>query len=123
MRGRLQRNPRWFMGIGVVLCFLAAIFAFEAKLAWFSPAGTPTAQISFAKLQPSDAPKLIAQALAAPDASQHFPVEAPLLLAIALLLALLVRFDSRKLTHDGNSVYASASCSPPLFRRPPPDFV
>ena len=108
------------MALGVVLCFLAAMFAFEAKLAWFSPAGTPTAQISASKLKLADAPRLIAQVLAAPAASQYFPSEAPLLFAVALLLMPIGSCYFRKSAHDGTEVYASSSISPPLFRRPPP---
>jgi hypothetical protein len=107
------------MALGFVLCLLAAVFAVEAKLAWYIPAGTPSAQISAEKLQRADASKLIAQALTSPAASQHFPAEAPLL-AIALQLALPVRIDVHKPGHHRTKVRATFSFSPPLFRRPPP---
>jgi hypothetical protein len=107
------------MALGLVLCLLAAVFAVEAKLAWYSPAGTPSAPISAEKLQRADASKLIVQALTSPAASQHFPAEASLL-AIALQLELLVRIDFHKPGQHGTNVGATFSSSPPLFRRPPP---
>jgi hypothetical protein len=116
MRGGLF-DRRWRLSVvGIALCLLAALFAFEAKIAWFSPAGTPSAQISATKLQPANGPKLIAQALAAP-ASLHFPVESPLLLATAFLLA---TFVFRMTKSDRITVNPPSSFSPPLFRRPPP---
>lgn len=119
MRGGLLDRHWRLSVVGVTLCLLAALFAFEAKIAWFSPAGTPTAQISAAKLQPADAPRLIAQALAAP-VPQHLPAELPLLLALALLLAPLAQFALRESTRDGITVHVSSSFTPPMFRRPPP---
>jgi hypothetical protein len=109
------------MALGFVLCFLAAMFAFEAKIAWFSPAGTPTAQISASKLYPADAPRLIDQFLAGP-ASQHVPAEPSLLFAIALLLTPMASLCFRISTPDGAEVCASSRFSLPLFRRPPPQF-
>jgi hypothetical protein len=100
-----------------VLCLLAALFAIEAKVAWFSPAGSPSAQISAAKLQPTDAPRHIAQALTAPDL-QHFSAEAPLLLLFAVLLT-----PTCEIFHSpGETVRVSASPGFyfSLFRRPPP---
>jgi hypothetical protein len=105
--------------IGSVLCLLAAIFAFEAKLAWFSPAGTPCAQISAAKLQPADAPRLIAQVLAAPHAWPHFPAEAHLLLAVVLFVTMATQFFLG-VDHEGVKPLIFAVFSPHLFRRPPP---
>jgi hypothetical protein len=54
---------RWRLTVlGAALCLLAMAFSFEAKIAWYSPAGTLT-HISAAKLQPTDAPRHVAQAL------------------------------------------------------------
>jgi len=107
------------MALGIVLCLLAAVFAFEAKLAWFSPAGSPPAQISASKLQLADAPKLVAQALTVP-ASPRFPADIPLLLAVALLLLPAVRVAYRGPQRTGDRFQASSIFSPTLFRRPPP---
>lgn len=121
MRGGLF-DQRWRLSVaGVALCLLSVLCACEAKLAWFSPADAPSAQISAIKLQPTDAPKLIAQALAAPH-SQHFPAEIPLLFAVALLLAPLAPYAFRESTLDRIKVHAPSSFSPPMFRRPPPHF-
>ena len=119
MRGGLFDRHWRLSVVGLVLCLLAAVFAFEAKIAWFSPPGTPPAQISATKLQPADAPRLIAQALATPM-SQHLPADPPLLLAVAPLLALRSPFAFRESAADSIKAYASSSFSPPMFRRPPP---
>jgi hypothetical protein len=102
------------------LCALAAVFAFEAKVAWFSPAGSPSAQISAAKLQPADAPKQIAEALASPVPLHYAPAQAPLLLVFAVLIAVTVPF--RGSVRDGLKVLPSSSFYPPLFLRPPPQY-
>ena len=120
MRGRSHLSRRGLIVFGAVLCFLAAAFAFEAKLAWFSPSGTPVAQISASKLQPADAPRLMAQALAAPDTAQHSLPEVPLLFAVALLLFPIVCFSFRRSTLEGAEVPAFSGFSSPLLRRPPP---
>jgi hypothetical protein len=120
MRGRLHLSRRGLVVFGAVLCFLAAAFAFEAKLAWFSPSGTPVAQISASKLQPADAPRLMAQALAAPAATLHSQAEVPLLLAVALLLFPIACFSFRRSMLDGAEVLAFSGFSPALLRRPPP---
>jgi hypothetical protein len=119
MRSGLFDRRRRLSVVGLVLCLLAALFAFEAKIAWFSPAGTPSAQISATKLQPADAPRLIARALAAP-VSQRLAADPSLLLAVALLLAPKAPFAFRESARDRIKVYASSSFSPPMFRRPPP---
>jgi hypothetical protein len=119
MCGRLFGRRSQPFAIGAVLCLLAALFAFEAKLAWFSPDGTPYAQISAAKALPTDAPTLIAQVLATPPVSQHFPSDIPLLLAFAFFIPLI---------HWGfvvSEVFirpVSPRFSPHLFRRPPPQY-
>jgi hypothetical protein len=116
MFSRLCQRRLLLTAPGAVLCLLAALFAIEAKVAWFSPAGSPSAQISAAKLQPTDAPRHIAQALTAPDLL-HFSPEIPLLL---LLLALLMAAPA--VFHSANDRVAIASPGfySSLFRRPPP---
>jgi hypothetical protein len=103
------------------LCLLAALFAFEAKLAGYSsPASKPYALISAKKLQPADAPKLIAQALAAPSVVRHLPAE-PVAVALAVLAALLPLLFSGWV-RDERKLQVSVIFSPDLFRRPPPQF-
>ena len=102
------------------MCLLAALFAFEAKLAGYnSPASTSYAPISATKLQPADAPKLIAQVLSAPSILHHLPAEPIFVLALALLGA-LVLLSSGGSVRDGLKLQDSSSFSPHLFRRPPP---
>lgn len=120
MRSRLSARRLRVTALGVVLCVLAAIFAFEAKVAWFSPAGSPSAQISAAKLQPTDAPRQLAQALTSPATLHLAPAEAPLLLAFAVLIAAMA--PVRVPVRERHKVSASPSFSPPLFLRPPPQF-
>ena len=121
MLGRLyQRSPR-LTAIGAVLCVLAAMFAIEAKVAWYSPAGSPSSQISAAKLQPAEAPRQIAQAIGSPAPVQPFFPEVGLLLAAAALLVAF-RLSSRVLTRETFHNPAFAGCSLSLFRRPPPQF-
>lgn len=102
---------------GLVLCLLAALFAVEAKMAWYCPDGTPAVQISAAKLQPATAPRIVAHALAATRTAPHFPgVE------IAVLPGLMPVVTSR--------AWRPASARPAapvpsrfffyLFFRPPP---
>jgi len=118
MRSRLFGQQWRPFAIGAALCLLAFLFAFEAKLAWFSPANTPCAQISATKLQPADAPKLIAQALATPKVAQHLPAEATLL-AVALFIAVVPQAFAG-MADKGFMPLVSSIFSPHLFRRPPP---
>jgi hypothetical protein len=120
MRGRLCEQRRRLTALGVVLCLLAAVFAFEAKLGWFSPAGSPPAQISSAKLQPADAPRLLAEALTAPASLQLVSAEALLLVVFTVSIATVAPF--RGSVRDGVRAFGSPSFSPPLFLRPPPQY-
>jgi hypothetical protein len=119
MPGRLFDKRRWLFAVGGVLCLLAASFALEAKLACYSPASSPAAQISATKLQPANAPKLIAQALSAPSVLHHLPAEPIFVNSVAPLgaLALLSLAESLR---DEFKLQDSPSFSPYLFRRPPP---
>jgi hypothetical protein len=119
MSARLSNKRRWLCVVGGVLCLLVASFAFEAKLACYSPDSSPAAQISAAKLQPADAPKLIAQTLSAPSVLHHLPAEPVFAHAVALHTALsLPPFGES--VRDGLRLQDSSSLSPHLFRRPPP---
>ena len=119
MRGRLFGQEWRLFAVGAFLCLLAALFAFEAKLAWYSPAGTPCAQINATKPQLADAPKLIAQVLAVYQVSQHSPSEAFLLLAPAIFIALIPQAFAR-VGDEGFIHEVFPNASPHLFRRPPP---
>ena len=84
---RRHAPVRWQLtGLGILLCLLAALFAVEAKLAWFGPEGSPAAQISASKLQPADAPKIPSQ-----NHLPAFPVALFLQLAAVLVLVTMGR--------------------------------
>jgi hypothetical protein len=119
MWGRLFDQRLRLYLVGGVLCLLATAFAIEAKLAWYSPASSLAAQIGATKLQPADAPKLIAQALSAPLAQHHFPAEPIFVLAVAMLAAVIpLAFDGWG--RDELKLQVPLRFSPNLFRRPPP---
>src|ERR1700750_184821 len=121
MRSRLIHRPWWLCAVGAVLCLLAALFAFEAKLAWYNPPSTPFAEISATKLQPTDAGKLVAQVLAIPHTAQHFPAEASLLFTVAFFFAPVLQSFTRA-DHEAVISLIFPCFSPPLSRRPPPRF-
>jgi hypothetical protein len=114
-------NPRSRLAaLGTLLCLLAALFAIEAKLAWFSPA-LNTSAVSSSKLRPAEAPEVARQHTAQ---SVPLPVEiienGAILAVTALTVAMMivVRSSSRSLA----PVSASSSFSVALFFRPPPAF-
>jgi hypothetical protein len=120
MRSRLCVRRWRLRALGIALCLLAFTFAFEAKLAWYGPAHSPSAQISATKLQPTDSARQIAQALAAPSAVRQFASQTPLLLAFVVMIAAVSL--ARRSIRKGLKVSASPSFSPPLFLRPPPQY-
>lgn len=104
-------------GLGIVLCFLAALFAIEAKLAWYSPARGPASQISASKLQPTEAPRLVAEALASSHTIAHFPAVLQIL-PLALLLG-VIKIAPRRVVPLPSGILA-CGFSPQAFFRPPP---
>ncbi|HWE87278.1 MAG TPA: hypothetical protein VG267_20190 [Terracidiphilus sp.] len=112
-----QWHRHWrITALGAVLCLLAAAFAMEAKLGWYSSNGQARVEFSSIKIQPADAPRQIIQALATSAPASHFPEELPLFLAFAALI--LVIFVPRPA--DFSAALAWSSFSPPNFFRPPP---
>jgi hypothetical protein len=71
----------------MMLCLLAALFALEAKIAWFSPAGSADAQISYAKARPAEPPKILPQDFASPAPPADSFIAIATLLAVAHLMA------------------------------------
>jgi hypothetical protein len=120
MRGRL--SDRRLRICAIVLCLLAAVFAIEAKVAWFSPAGSPPAQISAAKLLPADAPKHIADTLALPGNLHQVAVLVEVSLLLALVLLIAAALPLRRLSRDGLGIRLFPAFSPALFLRPPPQY-
>ena len=105
--------------LGILLSLLVALFAVEAKIAWFSPAGSANAQISSAKASPAEPSKglFLRAAWPAPPA-RDFTETATLAAAVFLLAVastLVVRFASPRLR-----VSASPAFSASLYFRPPP---
>jgi hypothetical protein len=105
--------------LGMVLCLLAALFAVEAKIAWFSPAGSGCAQMSAAKLRPAEQPKLLPVRLTRPAPDAQTFVVSPALLASVFLLCALAAYAAPELL-DRPGVAASPSFASVLFFRPPP---
>jgi hypothetical protein len=116
--GFLIRHSR-LTALGIMLCVLAALFAVEAKIAWFSPAGSGNAQISFAKARPAEQPKGLAQRFHSQSPpSNDFAAEATLFTA-TLLLAVPAIVVVRPAPARWQ-VSASPGFSAALFFRPPP---
>src|SRR5438045_7704027 len=116
--GILIRHSR-LTTLGILLCLLAALFAVEAKIAWFSPAGSSTAQISYAKARPAEPPKAFPEHLTSPAPLPPEFAQAATLVAAALLLAIAATSVVR-LAPVRPQVSASPGFSAALFFRPPP---
>ena len=102
--------------LGMFLCLLAALFAVEAKVAWFGPDGSPSAQISASKLQPADAPK-VATPIDAPSFPTAWLSEIAVILAFALNWRRISVLPRQRWS---SRIPASPSFFPSLFFRPPP---
>lgn len=105
-----------YLRIGVVLCLLAALFAIEAKLAWYAPDNAPASQISASKLLAADAPRIVAQAVAFSLLPLPY-LDAIFLLALVLTAA-AIEFVHR--TPLGLPKPRAFDYSSSLFFRPPP---
>lgn len=103
--------------LGVVLCLLAAVFAVEAKLAWYSPHDPAQVAISANKLRASDAPELVAQVVASSATALACGVYLLLVVALAPLAAVQLRRGSLP---DSIQPASSPGVFPPVFLRPPP---
>ena len=105
--------------LGILLCLLAALFAVEAKIAWFSPARSSTAQISYDKARPAEPPKALPERFTSPSPLPHDFAQPATLVAAALLLAITATSVVR-LAPVRPQVSASPGFSASLFFRPPP---
>ncbi len=114
---------RWrLIAFGAVLCLLAVVFAFEAKIAWYSPAAADT-HISAAKLQPTEAPRLVAQALivlatGSPADLANSPAQCAWLAVLLFLAAASAQMH--RICSDLKQASTSPGVSPSRFSRPPP---
>lgn len=118
MRSR-QWTQHWKLAaLGTLLCLLAALFALEAKVAWYSPAGSARAQISYAKLRPAEPSKEMTHPPApiSPESPSFFIL--PALFTLALVIPCEVKWKA--LFPKRAKVSASPGFSTLLFFRPPP---
>jgi hypothetical protein len=119
MRGGFLIRHSRLTALGIVLSVLAALFAMEAKIAWFSPAGSATAQISYDKACPAEPLKALHQRsnTSSPQAGDFARIAtllaAVLVLAPAAAVVLL-------LLPSASRPSASPGFSAALFFRPPP---
>ena len=104
--------------LGLMLCVLAALFAIEAKMAWYLPTSTPTTQISATKLQQADAPLLVAHALSSSDNFVSHLNEVAKVLSLRVIVE-EPGFRWRTAETHLDRVIPS-SFTPQLFFRPPP---
>jgi len=117
MRGGFLIRHSRLTALGIVLSVLAALFAMEAKIAWFSPAGSATAQISSDKARPAEPPKALHHHFNAPTPQAvDFAGIATILTAILLLVHVVVL----RRRPFNLSPSASPGFSAALFFRPPP---
>ena len=119
MRGALLIRHSRLTALGILLCLLAALFAVEAKIAWFSPAGSSSAQISYAKARPAEPPRALPERFTSPVALPLDFAGTATLVAAAMLLAVASTAVVR-LAPVRPQVSASPGFSPSLFFRPPP---
>ncbi|HZP06052.1 MAG TPA: hypothetical protein VFB43_14210 [Terracidiphilus sp.] len=100
------------------LCLLAALFAVEAKMAWYGPVVGIGSAVRAAKAMPADSSKVVEHGVPTPD-----PVHPHI--AFAVLTALFVRVPANlpafyNRLQDGSPQFATIFLSPSLFFRPPP---
>jgi len=114
----LIRHSR-LTALGMMLCLLAALFALEAKIACFSPAGSADAQISYAKARPAEPPKILPQHFASPAPPAHDFDRTAILSAEILLIAAASTLIIRRVPAR-RAVAESPGFSAALFFRPPP---
>lgn len=103
--------------LGILLCLLAAVFAVEAKLAWYSPNNTARVELSASKLAGDDAPRLVGNLVSTPApvpglVPQALLFAAFVLVAIAVFAAGPSPAPVKTCTHSGFIL--------PQYLRPPP---
>jgi hypothetical protein len=106
--------------LAIGLCFLAFLFAFEAKLTWYNPSSDLGGQVSATKALRSDAPRLVSHG-AAMSAGAHTTAA---FIALALLIAIYLSAgeSSGKFLLLSSNPFASLPfylLAPVEFRPPP----
>ncbi len=102
------------------LCLLAFGFAMEAKLVWYSPAGSSGSDIAAAKARPADLPVVVSHGLPAPGPAR---VQMVFVQLAALTASSMCKADTLlggKLACTQLSVSSAAFFTSSLFFRPPP---
>lgn len=102
--------------LAMALCILAFLFAFEAKLAWYSPAGLASNQVSAAKALPVDTPALVSHGAPAPDRALALIAFS----GIAILVAVCAAISEISRIRSGSSGHPSRFI--PLYLLSPIDF-
>lgn len=105
--------------IAFLLCLLTFLFAFEAKLAWYSPERGLYGQVSTTKAFPVDQPTLVAHGAPAPDQTHAQAFFAPAILIAICMMTGDASPSWRNFT-DRPSVFLPYYLLPPIDMRPPP---
>jgi len=106
--------------LAVSLCFLAVLFAVEAKIALYTPSDGPGCDIRSAKGRPAEIPEVALHGISAPE-SAHPLMSFAFVSTLAGGMILPARsIFGRDLAHQPLPVSAAAFFSPHLFLRPPP---
>lgn len=106
--------------LALMLCVLAFLFAYEAKLAWYSPARDIYGQVSAAKALPADVPALVAHGTLAPDHMQIQVAFSAFAILVAFTLAASEVLPGRQLSSSRPSFFIPLYLLPPIDSRPPP---
>lgn len=116
-------SPARRIVFGIMLCFLAALFAVETKVAWVANAGTSPSDLTAAKLCPV-AGKIIESKLHPAHNSAHFPSFPVSMAAIQIAFqSTASQWDHR--LNDLGDVYRCAEflIAGSSSNRPPPSLV
>lgn len=114
--GSMARRNR-LAALGILLCLLAAVFAVEAKLGWYSPNTTARVELSSSKLAGDDAPRLVGHLVSTPAPVPGLVPQ--VLLLAAFILAVIAAFAVAP-SPTLRQTSASSGFFPPQFLRPPP---
>jgi len=114
VRGSFRFKRNRLAVLGLLFCALAALFAVEAKLAWYGPDPGPATQISASKLQLTEAPRILAEAIS---------ISATVLFAASILAVATPHAFSAFPAHRIEADFVRHvffGFSPQVFFRPPP---
>lgn len=101
------------------LCLLAALFALEAKMAWYGSPTSPLSSLQSEKARPADLPPLVSQGSSVLDQAPS-PLFLVFFAAVAFIARLPIDIRRLALVFSPDPVPAAPYFSPGLFFRPPP---